>query len=102
MLWNTSANVRCFPSLKSTTSYDNLAYATKKIGENWKTDIRALLHLVFDKTQKMLLIHASRMMNVSINFSDIIEISMWYPLIIEKNYILVSVKMAIQSGITHL
>lgn len=82
MLWNTSANVRCFPSLKSTTSYDKSASGDgKKTGEIWEADIRALLHFMLDKTQKMLLVHASRMMNVSINLSDIIEISVWYPLI---------------------
>lgn len=50
-----------------------------------EADIGALLHLMLDKTQKMLLVHASRMMNVSINLSDIIEIPVWYPLITEKS-----------------
>lgn len=82
MLWNTSANVRCFPSLKSTTSYDKSASGGgKKTGEIWETNIRTLLHFTLDKSQKMLLIHASRMMNVGIDFSDIIEISVRNPLI---------------------
>lgn len=35
---------------------------------------------MFDETQKMLLVHAGRVMNVRIDLSDIVKVSVWHPL----------------------
>ena len=45
------------------------------------TYFRVFAQLCFDKTQKMLLIHTSRVMYVSIDFTNIIEVSVRHPLI---------------------
>ncbi len=37
--------------------------------------IRTFLHLALNESQQMLLIHTGRMVHMSINFSDVIEIS---------------------------
>ena len=39
-----------------------------------KLYIRATFHFRLDKTQKMFLVHATRMMNVSIDLSDVIKV----------------------------
>ena len=41
--------------------------------------IRALLHLTLDESQQMLLVHTRRVVNVSIDLSDVVEISMRHP-----------------------
>ena len=41
--------------------------------------VRALLHLALDEAQQVLLVHAGRVMNVSVNLTDVIEISMRHP-----------------------
>lgn len=46
--------------------------------------IRFFSKLRLDKTQKMFLIHASRMMHVCINFSNIIKVTVWCTLLIQK------------------
>lgn len=37
--------------------------------------MRSFLHLRFDESQKVLLIHAARMMNVRVHFTGIIEVT---------------------------
>jgi hypothetical protein len=37
--------------------------------------IRALLHLALDKPQQVLLVHASRVMDVSVDFADVVKVS---------------------------
>lgn len=44
------------------------------------TYIRAFLHLGLDKAQKMLLVHAARVVHVSIHFSHIVKISVGHTL----------------------
>ena len=38
--------------------------------------IGKLLHLTLDKPQKVLLIHASRMMNMCVHFSNVVKVAM--------------------------
>src|SRR5437016_4241795 len=40
--------------------------------------IRALLHLTLNKSQKVLLVHASGMVDVGVHFSNIVEVSVGY------------------------
>ena len=40
--------------------------------------IRALLHLALDKSQKVLLVHTSGMVDVGVHFPDIVEVSVGY------------------------
>jgi hypothetical protein len=82
ILAKTSANVKCLPSLYSTTSCCTQEVSCVAWGEriSESTYIRALLHLALDKPQQVLLIHASRVMNVSIHLTNIIEISVGHSL----------------------
>ena len=40
--------------------------------------IWTFLHLTLDESKQMLLVHTSGVMNVSINLSDIVEVSVWH------------------------